>query len=110
MIRRRFTIQVERFVPGEEDAHGDLTDGWGPPVDRKVYGWATAGADQEIRPTGTGVDRDVDLYAPDADYSPRDRVTLRGTVFRVVGWPEDYDTGPFGYEPGSRVNLKRVEG
>ncbi len=100
----------EPIVSGAEDAHGNPVESWGPPETVAVYGWATPGSDQETRPELTGVKRDLDLYSRTPFAGPRDRVTVAGELFAVVGYPENYNFGPFRFTPGCRINLRRVEG
>ncbi|WP_130453089.1 hypothetical protein [Leucobacter luti] len=80
------------------------------PVEKRVYGWAIPGTDQETRPEHSGVERDLDLYCREPFAVPKDRVTIQGVAYLAVGWPEEYDFGPFGFTPGCRINLKRVVG
>lgn len=110
MFPERFTVLHEAINPGAEDAHGNPVTAYGDAVEVPVYGWATPGADQETRSELTGVDRDLDLYCRTAFTKPRDRVTVAGERFTAVGYPENYNFGPFGFAPGCRINLKRVEG
>lgn len=53
------------------------------------------------------------FVASELQVGARDRVTITqlGGVFEVIGIPERYDYGPFGFKPGRvQLNLKRVEG
>ncbi|MDR2381559.1 MAG: hypothetical protein LBE08_10395 [Bifidobacteriaceae bacterium] len=103
---------LERFTPGLVDSHGNPTDGWGAPTDVLVYGWGPPAADQTPFEAGRSeIDRDLDLYAPpNVHCGPRDRWTIDGVVYTQIGWAEDFGHGPFGFVPGARVNLRRVEG
>nr|WP_279754956.1 hypothetical protein [Rothia sp. RSM42] len=84
---------------------------WADPTEVAVYGWAPASADQLMRDLDTGIRRDCDLYAPEPFASPGDRILLPGAgTFEVVGHPEDYSTGPFGFKNAVRINLLQVEG
>lgn len=100
----------EPRLSDETDSHGNQVEGWGDPVEVPVYGWATPGSDQASRPEMSGVERDLDLYAKHGFTGARDRVTVQGLLYETVGYPEDYNHGPFGYFPGVRINLRRVEG
>jgi len=107
-----YAVLHEPSLAGGEDEMGDPIEGYGPSVSVPVYGWAPPSADTEIRPSGTGVVRDIDLYSPTRFCGPGDRVTLPSEPgkFDVIGYPEDYNYGPFRFKPGYRVNLKRAEG
>lgn len=108
------TSHTVRHMPLEEyteDSWGAQPQAWGDPIEVAVYGWAPVGADQLMRDLDTGIRRDYDLYAPEPFASPGDRVLLPGAgTFEVVGYPEDYSTGPFGFKNAVRINLLRVEG
>ena len=106
-----YRVQHLARLTGGVDEMGDpIPEGFAAPVEKPVYGWAPPTADQSIRATDTGVKRDYDLYSPDGFTKPRDRVSIEGMLFDVVGWPEDFNHGPFGWKPGYRINLVRVEG
>lgn len=106
-----YTVLTEAYSGSTYDAHGNYTDSWLAPVEQPVIGWYTpvstepkiAGRDQVI----------VDLALmtpPGFVIGPLDRVTVAGVRFEVIGYPEDYTHGPFNFNPGLVVNLKRVEG
>lgn len=105
-----WVVQHEALTTTGEDSLGEPVEGYADAVDVPVYGWAPPSADGEIRDLGTGVKRDLDLYSPTAFTAPRDRVLIAGVPYEAVGWPEDYNHGPFGWAPGYRINLNRVEG
>jgi len=56
----------------------------------------------------------VKLYVPpEFSPAPGDLIDLPSGPagqYEVVGYPEDYTTGPFRWAAGWRLNLKRVEG
>lgn len=102
------------FGAGEEDAHGNVEKGWADPVDVLVHAWHTG---QSEEPQVEGHERvrvDGQVIAPSTWMpDPRDRVTLPGVPgeFLIIGVPEDYDHGPFGWSPGVRmVNIQKVSG
>lgn len=111
MFPTPYTVQRLPYVEGATDAHGNPVESWGAPEDVAVYGWA---APNSTEPKLAGHDRvvvDVEVYAPTSFAGPRDKVTLpAGKTYRVEGEPEDYNHGPFGWQPGYVVNLSRVEG
>lgn len=99
-----------------EDAHGDPTEVWSDPVEHPVYGWAppSAGGSDHGEPKLAGhnrviVDREL-LVPPGFPATPHNRVVFPDGEFEVLGYPEDYNSGPFGYMPGLVVNCRRVEG
>lgn len=107
-----YTIQHIPHTGSGTDAHGNPVDTYGTPVDVAVHGWAPPTADQEPFEAGrSAVVRDLDVYLPDGSmFRPKDRASVAGVLYEVVGHPEDYTTGPFRWAAGWRLNLKRVEG
>lgn len=102
-------VQVEVHVVGAPDGYGGFEDSWLAPEERVAFGWAPAGSSE---PKTVGANRqtvDVELFAP-WTLAAKDRVTINGEVFEVAGHPEDWNHGPFGFEPGHVVNLVQVRG
>lgn len=77
--------------------------------------WMVVGVEPSVstEPEVAGHDRvvvDAKMYAPTTMApSPDDRVTVRGMVFDVVGYPQDADLGPWWDLPLSTILLRRVE-
>lgn len=94
------------------DVHGNPVDVYGTPVAIDVYGWSTpssSGANRE--PVDDRVIVDMQLFVPpDTVVDHRDRFVLPTGTFEVEGEIADYNHGPFGFRPGSVINLRRVEG
>lgn len=102
---------------GAEDAHGNpvtvytppLVDVDGDPVDGTpvaVMGWAPTRTEE---PNEARIQADIDLFVPPTvTGGPKDVVDLPEGAFEVVGWPEDWSNGPFGFTPGKVVKLKRT--
>lgn len=107
-----WTVLTHAVVEGTKNSHGNKTKTWASGVEQPVYGWAPPTADLEPLEAGrTAVIRDLDVFAPsEFVVGPHDRVTVDGDLYEVVGHPEDFNHGPFGFAPGFRVSLKRVEG
>lgn len=107
----RFPAKLERYQAGVEDELGNVTDGYLPPEDHLVFGWEPpVSAEPEL----AGHDRvvvDVKLYASTSmNPGPRDRITLGGKPFEVIGYPQDPNNNPW-WKPGLvTILLKRVEG
>lgn len=106
---KTLTVGVEPYVP-VENAIGELVPGWGPVTEVDVYGFGDPGGDKEIRATNTGLEIDGDLYVDEWVFPPKSKVSVVGVEYEQIGWPENYNLGPFGWAPGLRVNLKRIEG
>lgn len=79
-------------------------------TERPVFGWSPKTSDDGGEPTLAGrVITEVYLLTPDGDWADGDAVTLPDNrTFVVVGDVEDNNAGPFGFQPGYRVTLRRV--
>lgn len=108
----RFKVSHEAVLAGAEDDWGNPVEGFADPVEVKVYGWGPPAPDDPLRDLGTGLDHDIDLYCATSFCGHLDRVTLPNEplALTVQGNPDDFNHGPFGFMPGYRVKLKRVEG
>jgi hypothetical protein len=117
MLPLRHEVGLHSYSAGEIDAYGCTIPVYTPPRDspgtaEKVYGWSLP---LSIEPHGEGRDNiivtDVELLAPPGfSVGPYDVVDLPDGQYEVVGHPQDYGYGPFGFDPGVVVKLRRVEG
>lgn len=107
-----YTVKRHAFTPspnGGYDGPGTW-DAVGEEI--AVHGWSAPGADSvPHEQQRTPVIRDLDLLVPPGTPGrPNDRWVIEGTEYDQVGHIEDYTRGPFRYEAGLRINLKRAEG
>lgn len=107
-----YTIQHEAYLPDAEDAHGNPVSGYAPPVDLLVHGWAPPSGNTEPFEAGrNAVLRDLDVYAPAGTVvAPQDRLVIASVPYEVVGYVEDFTTGPWQWAAGVRISAKRSEG
>lgn len=77
----------------------------------QVYGWSTP---LSTEPAVAGHDRvvvDVQLMVPPGfPAGPYDVIDLPDGEYQVIGQPEDFNHGPFGWQPGTVLNLRKVTG
>lgn len=101
-------VDVLPYAGLVEDEYGNTVDAWATePVQRRVYGWAPAGAN-EVNASRHTVTADLEVFAPSGfTVDTRDRMRILGQTYEVTSPVEDFDHGPFGYRPGVRVNLRR---
>jgi hypothetical protein len=109
------TIGHKVHQAGATDSHGNPADTWAEPVDVSVYGYGprtdTRGSTGSDEPGGTQVIVGKEVYAPKTlAVSEKDRFVIDGRTYEVDGELGDWTTGPFGFEPGIVINLKRAEG
>lgn len=106
-----YTVTTEAYIKGVTDPFGNPVDSWGPPVTQVVIGWAPP---VSTEPKIAGHDRiivDLELYTPSVfSASPRDRITIDGQKYSVIGYPEGTEGNPFLWSPGKVVNLQKIEG
>jgi hypothetical protein len=99
------------YAAGAEDEHGNIEPTWADPVTVACFWWSPSSAEPSSAPTGGDrVTADVVLVVDSAvAVDHRDRFTVDGKRFEVIGLPADYDHGPFGFAPNRRViDLKWV--
>lgn len=107
-----WTVEIHPYLPAAGyDQYGNPVEGYGDPVPWDVYGWAPVGS-QELTGWSSQVTADLAVYGPQPPVSigSRDQLTVNGERFDVEGSVEDYGHGPFGFDPGVKVNLTRVAG
>lgn len=113
LIPALFDVGHSVYAAGAVNAHGDSVDEWAAPVVKKFITWASYDTDEPGKP---GHDRDVIsagiLVYPDFGVvSPRDRMTIDGQVFEVVGSPERADKAPWHCPVENwRIDLRQVNG
>lgn len=108
-----YTIQHSVYLGSTDDEGYPTGDAYGDPVDREVYGWYPLSS--QLDPS-MDYDRRVItskvLQVPDVSpFKVRDKVTLPGDdEYFVSEDVRDYNTGPFGFNPGGEVVLEKVTG
>ncbi|MET7752312.1 MULTISPECIES: hypothetical protein [Actinomycetes] len=111
-----YTVGVHRYGVTGQDPRGNDIFGFTPPLDqpgtqRRVYGWYMPSSTEPLLAGHDRVVVDVALLVPPGfQVGPHDQIDLPIGLFKVIGYAEDYNHGPFQWTPGSVVNLSRVEG
>ncbi|KAA0021809.1 hypothetical protein [Antrihabitans cavernicola] len=113
-LRARYKVGTRKFSEGpDKDPRGNKVKRWAPAVEQRAICWGPANANQ-AEPKVVGHDRvvvELELCVPEGfDVGPQDKVIIAGAEYDAIGYPEDFNNGPFGFRPGMVVNLKRVEG
>jgi hypothetical protein len=97
------------YQPGAVDAHGNSSDAWADPVQVWVDGYGPR--TDSVEPGGSQVIVGLQVFIPKGlAVSPQDRFVIGSQTYTVEGEVGDWNHGPFGFEPGVVVNVKRVEG
>ncbi|MBP2211088.1 hypothetical protein JOJ87_001432 [Rhodococcus ruber] len=111
MIPTPYTVGVRTYTESGKDDRGNPVESWSAPVDHPVYGWSMPSSTE---PKVAGHNRvlvSLELLVPPTfPAKAHDRVVVDGEEFEVLGRPEDFNHGPFGFAPGLVVNLGRTEG
>lgn len=128
-----FKVQVHSFDPTATNDLGNKVEKWLPPVEKEVYGWGPPQLQtpKEVLVGTTRYVVSVELMVPPGFFAKDgDKVQLgsmaetlgnealvadgldvpRFEWYRVVGPIEDYTHNPFGWNPGSVVNLTATKG
>lgn len=107
-------LTIEQFGrtptdPPQYDELGNLvwtiTD---PPTLRPIYGYSSV-TQENMRPGVTYLQTDITVYGPTFPVGANDQFRVAGKTYEVVGEPESWDNGPFGFAPGMVMLLRRVE-
>lgn len=117
-MEARWTIGVCAREVGAKDSHGNPVESWADAVATPVYGWGPRSADgsaEPYKPNRDVVIIGMSVYGPPSlaqAVTPLDRfeVPLGGDVYEVDGEIGDWNNGPFDWQPGCSIALKRVEG
>lgn len=110
-----FKVEVQSYNPNAKNDLGNTVERWDDAVEHEVYGWGPPQM-QAPKEVLVGTSRyvvGVELMVPPGFFAKDgDRVKLQDSneVWRVVGPIEDYTHNPFGWNPGSVVNLVAVKG
>lgn len=105
MVSLPFTCLHGAYVDGAVDDHGNTIPDWADPVAVACFWWSPSSAEPLAAPTGSDqVSVDITLVVDSAlQVDHRDRFTVDGHDFEVIGLPKDFDHGPFGFAPNRRV-------
>ena len=109
------TVGWHSYTAGVEDDHGNpgeatYSPGLDEPGTPTAVIFIAPGGSSE--PNVVRVEHDLEIgLPPDATVgAPQDVVDVPGVGrFDVVGYPDDYTLGPFGFTPGKIVKLRRVQ-
>lgn len=106
-----YSIGVKRLVKGQTDAHGNVTESFSDPVSVPVYSIAPTTSDEPYEAGREAVVTGLSVLAPiDTNITAYDRVVWDGEEYTVEGDIADWSKGPFGWDAGIAIQLKRVEG
>jgi hypothetical protein len=118
-----FKVRHFRYNPTAENDLGTSVEAWEDPTEIEVYGWGPPQSEGKTVLEGDArTVIQVELMVPPGFISrPDDRFQLGSTAeveeapdyydtYRQVGPLEDYTHNPFGWNPGSVVNLIAIGG
>ena len=106
----RVAVGVRRYMAGSRDAHGNPAPSWGAPEERLVYAVYPRSTAEPL-PERTAVTSYLSLLAPEGfQIGSQDRVVVNGVEYDVDGDPADWTLGPFGWNAGVEIPLKKIGG
>lgn len=110
MLKANWTVGHKPYLEGAQDRYGDVVDTWGPEVPLKVYSIAPRGSTEPDEAGRTAVISGFSILAPVNAIGPHDRLVIDDEDYEVQGNVQDWNRGPFGWQPGVEVLVERAEG
>lgn len=109
-----WTVGVRVYsASGADDGYGNPTESWATAVTKACYAVYPGTPNEDYLPGEIASRIPMFVLGSSASLGTvhaRDRIVWGGKEFEVDGEPESFDAGPFGFEPGVRVRMIRVEG
>lgn len=106
-----WTIQLRRYLGEVEGPKGTRVKAWADPEPARVYSVAPVTLTEPDEAGRTIVLDTLSVLAPpEVKVSAYDRVEWLEDTYEVEGTPANWTTGPFGFEPGLEITLKKVNG
>lgn len=113
MIARRAVAyhHVIMDARNRKDSHGNDTYAlWeGMPESRNVYGWYQSSSSEPSEQGANRVATTLVVLSP-WPATVKDRIVIDGVAYEVVGESQDWNHGPFAFEPGYRFTVRRIDG
>lgn len=101
------TVQLERYVAGVEDAHGNVEPGFDTPEPVGIWRFNPGGSQEPVTAGHTRVITEPEIYFPGPQFGAQDRVTVRGIVYEVDGEQPAWISDDF---TGCVTKLRKVDG
>lgn len=76
---------------------------------RNVYGWYQSSSSEPSERGANRVSTTLVVLSP-WPATVKDRIVIDGVVYEVVGESQDWNHGPFSFEPGYRFTVRRIDG
>lgn len=107
-----YTVETRAYSESGFDSRGRPVESWADPVSQGVYGWYMPDSRETALVGANQVEVTVVLLVPETfSVGAHDKVIVSGLgELDVLGLPQDYNNGPFGWRPGLVVRLGRIDG
>lgn len=109
MIARHTVTHIARIDTDGRDAHGNPIHRWAEPEVRKVFGWHQSSSSEPSEQGANRVATTLVVLSP-WPATVKDQIAIDGVTYEVVGESQDWNHGPFGFEPGYRFTIRRIDG
>ena len=114
-LRARYPILLYAFQSGKGvDGYRNEVESWSPGVRRLIFGVNIADTDESPAEGYNRLTVDRVLLVPrSVVIASRDRVEFPdepGILYEVIGIQSNADRNPFGWNPGSTVKVRRIDG
>jgi hypothetical protein len=107
------SIGVRTYSTAGDDGFGNPVESWSNATTVAVYAVAPGTPGEDYEPGRIASRIPLVVLGPSSALSSigaRDLIVWGGREYEVDGEPENFDMGPFGFEPGCRVRMIRIEG
>jgi len=105
------SVEHVPYEGSAEDAYGNETEGYGPPVTLTGFGFDPGSSSEPRLPGQDRVIVEPTLYGPfDMPFKPQDQVIVRGVTYEVEGVVRQWRNMFSNREAGGVVTLRRVDG
>ena len=109
MIARRTVTHIASIDTDTLDLHGNPFHRWDEPEVRKVFGWYQSSSSESSEQGANRVATTLVVLSP-WPAAVKDQIAIDGVTYEVVGESQDWNHGPFAFEPGYQFSVRRIDG
>lgn len=107
----KYTLGIKQYQEGATDAHGNPVESWGSVTNVQVFSVAPTTSSEPFQSGREAIVTGLSVLAPTSvSVGPKDRVVWNSEEYTIEGELADWTKGPFSFQPGIQINLKKVDG